>query len=61
MEQVFAVGFEHGNSTIGNTIMNVVFLREHNRLARLLEAGAPGLGRRSALRDRPQRDDRHAA
>jgi prostaglandin-endoperoxide synthase 2 len=24
---VFAVGLEHGNSTIGNTIMNVLFLR----------------------------------
>ena len=27
----FAVGLEHGNSTIGNTVMNIVFLREHNR------------------------------
>src|SRR4051794_28185581 len=32
----FAVGLEHGNSTIGNTIMNVVCLREHNRLAGIL-------------------------
>jgi prostaglandin-endoperoxide synthase 2 len=37
-DSVFAVGLEHGNSTIGNTIMNVVFLREHNRVARLLSA-----------------------
>lgn len=35
---VFAVGLEHGNSTIGNTIMNVLFLREHNRIAGLLES-----------------------
>jgi prostaglandin-endoperoxide synthase 2 len=41
-EQVFAVGLEHGNSTIGNTIMNVVFLREHNRVARLLQVEHPG-------------------
>ncbi len=34
----FAVGLEHGNSTLGNTLMNTIFLREHNRLARLLEA-----------------------
>jgi prostaglandin-endoperoxide synthase 2 len=32
----FAVGLEHGNSTIGNTIMNIVFLREHNRVAAIL-------------------------
>lgn len=34
----FAVGLEHGNSTLGNTLMNTIFLREHNRLARLLHA-----------------------
>jgi len=38
LDQVFAVGLEHGNSTIGNTIMNTVFLREHNRVAGLIEA-----------------------
>lgn len=32
----FAVGLEHGNSTIGNTIMNIVFVREHNRVAGIL-------------------------
>jgi prostaglandin-endoperoxide synthase 2 len=32
----FAVGLEHGNSTVGNTVMNIVWLREHNRLAGLL-------------------------
>jgi prostaglandin-endoperoxide synthase 2 len=32
----FAVGLEHGNSTIGNTVMNIVFLREHNRVAGIL-------------------------
>jgi prostaglandin-endoperoxide synthase 2 len=35
-ELFFAVGLEHGNSTIGNTIMNIVMLREHNRLAGIL-------------------------
>jgi len=35
-ERVFAVGLEHGNSTLGNTLMNVIFLREHNRVADLL-------------------------
>ncbi len=40
-DSVFAVGLEHGNSTIGNTIMNVLFLREHNRIAGLLEAEYP--------------------
>ena len=37
-DTVFAVGLEHGNSTIGNTVMNVLFLREHNRVADVLEA-----------------------
>jgi prostaglandin-endoperoxide synthase 2 len=34
----FAVGLEHGNSTIGNTVMNIICLREHNRLAGILAA-----------------------
>ncbi len=40
-DAVFAVGLEHGNATIGNTILNTVFLREHNRVAGLLSAGHP--------------------
>jgi prostaglandin-endoperoxide synthase 2 len=32
----FAVGLEHGNSTAGSTALDVVFLREHNRIAGLL-------------------------
>jgi len=40
-DSVFAVGLEHGNSTIGNTVLNVLFLREHNRIARLLESEYP--------------------
>jgi prostaglandin-endoperoxide synthase 2 len=37
----FAVGLEHGNSTIGNTVMNIVTLREHNRIAGILAAENP--------------------
>jgi prostaglandin-endoperoxide synthase 2 len=37
----FAVGLEHGNSTIGNTTMNIVWLREHNRLAGVLAKENP--------------------
>jgi prostaglandin-endoperoxide synthase 2 len=37
----FAVGLEHGNSTMGNTLMNVLFLREHNRIAGLLQTKYP--------------------
>ncbi len=37
----FAVGLEHGNSTIGNTVMNTLFLREHNRIAGVLQAAHP--------------------
>jgi prostaglandin-endoperoxide synthase 2 len=38
---VFAVGLEHGNSTIGNTLLNTLFLREHNRVAGVLAADNP--------------------
>lgn len=34
----FAVGLEHGNSTIQNTLMNTLFLREHNRIAGIIAA-----------------------
>ncbi len=37
----FAVGIEHGNSTMGNTLMNILFMREHNHLAGLLHAEYP--------------------
>jgi prostaglandin-endoperoxide synthase 2 len=37
----FAVGLEHGNSTIGNTVMNIVFVREHNRVAGILAQENP--------------------
>ena len=32
----FAVGLEHGNSTVGSTAFDVLFLREHNRIAGIL-------------------------
>ena len=38
---VFAVGLPHGNSTIGQTMMNTVFFREHNRIADQLAASYP--------------------
>ncbi len=41
LEKVFAVGLEHGNSTIGNTVMNVLFLRDHNRVAGELQKAHP--------------------
>jgi len=37
----FAVGLEHGNSTFGNTLMNTIFLREHNRIAGELQKAHP--------------------
>lgn len=41
-DNFFAVGLEHGNSTIGSTLLKVVFLREHNRIARTLAAEHAG-------------------
>ena len=41
MKYMFAVGLEYGNSTIGHTMLNTVFLREHNRIVGLLEAEYP--------------------
>jgi prostaglandin-endoperoxide synthase 2 len=41
LDSVFAVGLEHGNSTIGNTLLNTLFLREHNRVARVLTTDHP--------------------
>lgn len=40
-DSVFAVGLEHGNATIGSTILNTLFLREHNRIAGLLGSEYP--------------------
>jgi prostaglandin-endoperoxide synthase 2 len=37
----FAVGLEHGNSTLGHTLMNTLFLREHNRTAGILQRAHP--------------------
>jgi len=38
---VFAAGLEHGNNVIGNVLYNTLFLREHNRIAKLLAAEYP--------------------
>jgi len=37
----FAVGLEHGNATLGNALMNTLFLREHNRIAGVLQQAHP--------------------
>ncbi|SOD40738.1 peroxidase family protein [Nitrosovibrio sp. Nv4] len=37
LKRMFAVGLEHGNSSIGYTIMNTLMLREHNRICDLLK------------------------
>jgi len=41
MRHRFAMGVERANNQIGYVMFNVLFLREHNRLARLLEARHP--------------------
>jgi prostaglandin-endoperoxide synthase 2 len=47
----FAVGLEHGNSTIGSTALDVLMVREHNRIAGLL-AQEYELGREQPAWDR---------
>ncbi|MEM6941609.1 MAG: peroxidase family protein [Pseudomonadota bacterium] len=37
-ETLFACGLEHGNSTIGNSLFNTLFLRHHNYVARKIAA-----------------------
>lgn len=37
----FAVGLEHGSATLGNSAMNTLFLREHNRVAGIIERAHP--------------------
>jgi prostaglandin-endoperoxide synthase 2 len=39
---LYATGLERGNSSIGYVTMSTVFLREHNRLCRGLQAANPG-------------------
>ena len=56
----FAVGLEHGNSTAGSTALDVLFLREHNRIAGLLARvragpGAARLGPRMSAADLDER------
>ena len=47
----FAVGLEHGNSTIGSTALDVLMVREHNRIAGLL-AQEYEVGREQPVWDR---------
>lgn len=35
-KHAFAVGLEHGSSTLGNSLMNTLFMREHNRVAGII-------------------------
>lgn len=37
----FAVGLEHGSSTLGNSLMNTLFMREHNRVAGIIADAHP--------------------
>lgn len=40
-ETLFATGLEHSNATLGNALLNVVFLRLHNKIAREIAASEP--------------------
>ena len=51
-DTLFATGSDRGNIQLGFTMLTVLFLREHNRVARLLARHYPRLGRRAAVPDR---------
>lgn len=38
---LFATGLEHSNATIGNALLNTVFLRQHNQIAREIATDQP--------------------
>ena len=40
-KMLFATGLEHSNATIGNALLNTVFLRQHNQIARETAASEP--------------------
>ncbi|MFE5708341.1 peroxidase family protein [Rhodococcus koreensis] len=40
-DKTFATGLEYGNTTIGHTILNTIFLREHNRIADIISDENP--------------------
>jgi prostaglandin-endoperoxide synthase 2 len=40
--KIYATGLERGNSSIGYVCISIIFIREHNRLARALKAQNPG-------------------
>ena len=41
LKRIFAAGLEHGNSSVGYTIVNTLMLREHNRICDLLKEAYP--------------------
>ena len=41
LRKVFVSGLEHGNSSVGYMILNIVSLREHNRICEVLKAANP--------------------
>lgn len=40
-ETMFATGLEHSNATIGNALLNTVFLRQHNQIAQEIAKDKP--------------------
>ncbi len=55
---LFAIGTDTANVQIGHVMLNVLFLREHNRNREGAAPRAPGMGRRAAVPDRAQRPHR---
>ena len=44
LRHMFVTGLEHGNSNVGYTLLNIIALREHNRICDLLAAAYPDWG-----------------
>ena len=58
LDTLFAAGSDTSNSQVGFTLLNTLFLREHNRVAGALADANPGWDDERALPDRAQRHDR---
>ena len=59
-DKLFSIGGDRLNAQTGFAAMNILFLREHNRICGLLRQEVSSMGRRTALPDGSQHQRRSA-